>query len=330
MKWLPLCLLIFSFEALSFNKSTPQECTPLLLTQKLNSDTRNQREIAWCYAFTSADMIGEAYQLPEPVSAADVALRYNKSFAAKIVQFFRRVTNAYKEDPIERYLPHQTGFSKLAIERVHKDGWCPESVFPSELWVRNIRTNSGWSSSQVPLKKAFSELLELSRHKNEYNLGNLPYYYSFKNIETPQAFLTLLKKYKYDEFIQQIRLTACKNDRHPLKGRIPVLMVVKNPGVFNRIHSQLELGRIIGLDYDSRVLRKFENYKLSLDNLHTSILIGRQWNTERNECEYQVRDSYGKACKDYDPGARCDQGYVWLPESVIYQNMTSIVYQASK
>jgi hypothetical protein len=330
MKWLTIALLIASSQVFAYNKSTPQECSPLSLEHKLNSDTRNQREIAWCYAFTSADMIGEAHNLPEPVSAADVALRYNKSVAAKLVQFFRRVTGGYKDDPIERYLPHQTGFSKIAIERVHKDGWCPESVFPSELWERNIRTDKGWSTSKVPLKQAFRELLELSRQKDNFTTQNLPYFYSFKNIETPEKFITLLKKYKYDEFLQQIRLTACKNDRHPLPSRLPVLMVVKNPGVFNRIHSQLNQNRVIGLDYDSRILRKFENYKLSLDNLHTSILIGRQWNSGRNECEYLVRDSYGTKCEDYDPGARCDRGYVWLPESIIYKNMTSVVYQASK
>jgi hypothetical protein len=330
MKWLSIALLAVSFSALAYNKSTPQECSPLSLEAKLNSDTRNQREVAWCYAFTSADILGASYQLPVPVSAADVALRYNKSMPAKIVQFFRRIGSGYADDPIERYLPHQTGFSKVAIERMYKDGWCPESVFPSELWERNIRSSTGWVKSQVPLRQAFRDLLELSKNKNDLTVGNLPYFYSFKNIQTPEVFLSLLKKYKYDEFMQQLRLTACKNDRHSLPQRYPVLMVVKNPGVFNRVHSQLESGRVIGLDYDSRILRKFENYKLSLANLHTSVLLGRQWNSERNECEYLVRDSYGTKCEDYDSGARCNRGYVWLPESIVYKNMTSIVYQASK
>ncbi|MFY7993830.1 MAG: hypothetical protein ACOVP4_11095 [Bacteriovoracaceae bacterium] len=330
MKLLFITCMAFSLSALAFNKSTPQECSPLTLKESLNSDTRNQREIAWCYAFTSADLIGQAYQLPEPVSAADVALRYNKSFAAKIVQFFRRIGGGHSEDPIERYLPHQTGFSKVAIERVYKDGWCPESVFPSELWTRHIRTNKGWETSKVPLKQAFREMLELSRHKNDLNFQNLPYYYSFKNIETPDTFLRLLQKYRYDEFLQQLRLTACKDDRYRLPQRNPVLMVIKNPGIFNRIHSQLNAGRLISLDYDARVLEEFKKHKLSLANLHTSILLGRQWNTDRNECEYLVRDSYGKDCIGYDPEARCSQGYVWLPESMIYRNMTSIVYQATK
>lgn len=330
MKWSLIAFLAVAFPVFAYNKSTPQECSPLNLISKLNSDTRNQREIAWCYAFTSADILGATYQLPEPVSAADVALRYNKSMPAKLVQFFRRVSGGYKSDPIERYLPHQTGFSKVAIERMYQDGWCPESVFPSELWVRNIRTANGWHSSQVPLKQAFREMLELSRQRDNLTNLNLPYFYSFKNIETPEKFLTLLKKYKYEEFIQQLRLTACRDDRQPLPQRYPVQMVIKGPGIFNRVHSQLNAGRIIGLDYDSRILSKFENYKLNLDELHTSLLLGRQWNTDRNECEYLVRDSYGKACEDYDAGARCQEGYVWLPESVIYQNMTSVVYQISK
>ena len=329
MKLLSIALLAITLPVWAFDKSTPQECSPISNQSKLNSDTRNQREIAWCYAFTTADMLGQAFSLPEPVSAADVALRYNKSLAAKIVQFFRRIGNVY-EDPIERYLPHQTGFTKIAIERVYKDGWCPESVFPSELWTRNIRSSTGWVQSQVPLKQAFTELLELSRRRDEITVRNLPYFYSFKNIETPEIFVRLLKKGNYENLLQSLRLTACRDDRHLLPERLPVLMAVKGPKIFNRVHKQLEEGGLVGLDYDSRVLEKFKNYGFGLNDLHTSVLLGRQWNTERNECEYLVRDSFGKECKNYDPGTRCHDGYVWLPETIIYQNMTSIVYQVSK
>ncbi len=310
---------------MAYNKTTPQECSPLTLTHKLNSETRNQREVAWCYAFTTADMLGAHHELSEPVSAADVALRYNKTFPAKLIQFFRKLTGSY-EDPIERYLPHQTGFTKIAIARMYSTGWCPESVFPSEFWTKNLRSKTGWIPTQVPLKNAFKDLLDLSNLKKDLSLDNLPFYYSFKNIETPEKFLELLKRYKYDEFIQQLRLTACKDDRREFPVSYQSKMVLKNGKVFTRLNKNLSEGRIIGLDYDSRILQQFNNYGLNLDYLHTSILIGRQWNDQRNECEYLVRDSYGTACEDYEPGARCNNGYVWLPESVIYKNMTSFVY----
>lgn len=330
MKLLLFTFIILSMPAWAYHKSTPQECSPITLERKLNSDTRNQGEVAWCYAFTSADLIGAVYKLPVPVSAADVALRYNKTFPAKIVQFFRRLTGAHKDNPIERYLPHQTGFSKVAIERVYKDGWCPESVFPSEKWVKKTRVHNGWKTSEVSLDVAFAELLALSANRDNLTVKTIPYFYTFKNIETPNLFFDLLKKYKYNEFLQQLRLTACKNDRYQLTETYPVKMIIKYSRVFDLLNKQLDQGRLVGLDYDSRVLKKFKNYGFSLDNLHSSVLLGRQWNQDLNECEYLVRDSYGKECKDYDPGTRCHNGYVWLPESIVYKNMTSIVYQASK
>jgi len=80
------------------------------------------------------------------------------------------------------------------------------------------------------------------------------------------------------------------------------------------------------VDYDARILVNKHHRGISLNELHTSGIVGRRWNSEKKSCEFLIRDSYGEQCTDYDPSYDCEDGYVWLNELLIYPNLTSIVY----
>jgi len=322
-----LALIIPSL-AFAFTSTPKPECSTLDLRESLG-EVRDQKKVSWCYAFTASDMLGHTFNLPEKVSAADVAIGYNET---KIGQFVRwlDVNVVNLRDPDLAKLAHQTGFNKAALITSMKEGWCPENIFPSEVWTKMIQTPEGWVEEQVPLHNAMLEIAVLHAERKNLTPQNLPYYYSFKNVGAAE-FIELLQNKKVAGFYSALREAVCRDDRRPFDYRWKVKMVIKNPKIFDRISEQLETGRLVGLDYDSRVLTDNSNHGLNISELHTSSLVARRWNEERKTCEFLVRNSHGNACGlKYDPTIDCDAGSLWLSESQIFKNMTSIVFMLSE
>lgn len=310
MKLWPVAFFIPIF-AFAFSSTPESSCRDIFeLPHESLGINRDQGKISWCYAFTAADMLQYTFHQREQISAADLAINYNRSAVGRIMDTFTNFGN-----------PHETGFNKAALILGMRDGYCPESVFPSEKWVKVIDKNE----SVIPMKEAMNEIQELHKRRHEINEHNLPYYFKFKNVDK-KKFLELLHTKNLRTFYNNLRLTACQDDRKPFGERWKVKMVLRHSGIFNRINEQLDLGRIVGLDYDARILENKDHRGVKLTELHTSSIVGRRWNRDKNICEYRIRDSHGVQCSRYDREYECQQGNIWLSESQIYGSMTSVVY----
>jgi hypothetical protein len=312
-KWI-FALLIPS-AVLAFSPSDQNSCSELKLDISSLGKVRDQGSISWCYAFTAADMLEYTFKTPRKISAADIATNYNKTTIGKLMDLFLN----YGE-------PHETGFNKVALINGMRNGYCPESTFPSEVWIKV--TNGLEEKVLMPL--AMKQIKELHQNRQTLTLDNLPFYFKFKNIDR-DSFLSILKsKNKLKDFYTQLRAKACQSDRLDFETRWKVKMVFRNKSIFKRIQSQLNLGRIVGLDYDSRILENAQNQNIKISSLHTSSIIGRRWNPQLSTCQYLIRNSWGEKCDRYDQRHECNNGNIWLSESMIYKNMTSIVYLKSK
>ena len=324
-----LIILAFPTLVFAYAPTSQQNCTALDLRNETLGEVRDQHDVSWCYAFTGADMLGHTFNTPEKISAADIAIGYNETRVGRFVRWLD--LNLLKRNDSEvRSMPHQNGFNKVSLINAMKDGWCPESVFPSETWTKVSRTLDGWTEAQVPLAQAMIEISALHEIKNSLTSENIPFYYSFKNIDAP-AFVELIQNKSMAGFYSTLRTAVCRDNRHAFDYKWKVKMVIKNPRIFSRISEQLETGRLVGLDYDSRILNNSSNHGIKISELHTSSLVGRRWSTSNNTCEYLIRNSYGNDCANsgYDPSYECESGNLWLGESEIYKNMTSIVYMLS-
>jgi hypothetical protein len=314
LAWLAIPSLVWA----GFTPTAETQCSQLDLRNEYLGSVRNQQQVSWCYAFTAADMLNHAYQIPQKISAADVALGYNRTLLARLMHQMRR-----RED---RQTPHETGLNKIALQEMLKNGYCLEEVLPSEAWIRFSRKGKQWIRERVPLKKAMLEIAALHHRRKELRPGNLPFYYAFENIDA-EGFLDLLQNYPITQFYSQLRKAVCREKRQQFVYREQVKMVLKNSSIFRRISDQLERGRLVGLDYDSRILHDRTHRGVKLSELHTSSIVARRWNQLKQSCEFLVRDSYGSSCGTrYDPTYECDEGNIWLSESLVYPNMTSIVY----
>lgn len=325
--WLLVALVTPSL-AFAFTPTTQNDCSPLDLRNSHLAEVRNQKQMAWCYAFTGADMLADAFATPERISAADVAISYNQTRLGLFVRWFN-LNVVSRSKPNIGVLAHQTGFNKVSLDRAMKQGWCPERIFPSESWTKMTRTENGWVESQMNLDKAMIEIGTLHNARKNLTAQNLPYYFKFKNVG-PEEFVSLIQTKKIAAFYEDLRVTVCQDDRQPFSTKYKSKMVFKNSKIFKRVSEQLELGRLVGLDYDSRLLQDSTHRGVKLAELHTSSIVGRRWSEEKNSCEFLIRNSHGDGCGDkYDPSYECDAGNVWVPESQIYPGTISIVYMLS-
>ncbi|MBA2405774.1 MAG: hypothetical protein H0V66_13445 [Bdellovibrionales bacterium] len=333
MKWMMIAL-IFSHLAYaeSFQKTSKDSCQPLDLRNETLPTIRDQKKVAWCYAFTAADMLSYTFNLPEMASAADVAINYNDSDLGLFIRWLNQ-TFGRKPDQGEQetfMMPHQTGFNKIALDRGMRDGYCPERIFPSDSWVKMTREGDKWHESQTDLRSAMVEIFGLIKNQKNLSAKNLPFYFHFKNVESAEDFYTLIKGQTASSFYSKLRKVVCQHDRIKFPKRFQTMMYVKDPAVFTSMNKQLNRGRLVGIDYDSRILSDRTNASVNLAELHTSSVVGRRWNKTHNECQYLIRDSHGNQCARYDTSYECLGGQVWMDESLIYPNLTSLVYIETK
>jgi len=314
--------------AFAFTPTSQQDCTPLDLRNGTLNAVRDQKEVSWCYAFTGADMLAHTFDVSEKISAADMAIGYNQTRVGLFVRWLD-LNLLKRKDPEIRRKAHQNGLNKISLNKAMQDGWCPERIFPSEAWTKMSRHQNDWKESQVPLAQAMLEIAALHDIRSSLSAKDIPYYYSFKNVDA-DSFVQLLQNKNVASFYTSLRNTVCQDDRQPFDHKWKVKMVFKNPNIFSRISKQLEDGRLVGLDYDARILLDSTHRGFKLSELHTSSLVARRWNPNQHTCEYLVRNSHGEDCRIlYDESYECDAGNAWLGESLIYPSMTSIVYMLS-
>lgn len=334
MKWMMIFAFIFSQLAFaeSFQKTSQATCMPLDLRNDSLPTIRDQKKLAWCYAFTAADILTYTFNLPEMASAADVAINYNDSDLGLFIRWLNVTFGRRPEQGDQEIfmMPHQTGFNKIALERGMRDGYCPERVFPSDSWVKMTKDGDKWNESNTDLRTAMMEIFGLLKNQQSLTAANLPFYFHFKNVESAEDFLALLKGQTPSTFYSKLRKEVCKHDRIKFPQRFQTMMYIKDPAVFTNMNKQMNRGRLVGIDYDSRILPDNHNGSVNLAELHTSSLVGRRWNEAKNECQYLIRDSHGNQCSRYDTSYECLGGMVWMNESLLYPNLTSLVYIETK
>ena len=321
-------ILAMPMIASAYSPTSQQDCSSLDLRNETLGKVRNQKDVSWCYAFTSADMLAHTFNEAEKISAADIAIGYNQTPVGLFVRWFD-LNLLNPKDPILPSLSHQTGFNKISLTKAMQVGWCPERILPSESWSKMSRDKGGWTQAEVPLAQAMLEISALHAIRHSLTPQNIPFYYSFKNVDAT-VFVQLLQTKNVARVYSSLRKAVCRDDRHPFNYNWKVKMVIKNSKIFSRISEQLEKGRLVALDYDSRILKDSSNRGFKISQLHTSSVVGRRWNESKHTCEFLIRNSYGEDCNSkYDPRYECDSGNLWLNELQMYRSMTSISYMLS-
>lgn len=293
MKTLALITLLFASSAFA------NDCSEVLnLNDTVNiENARSQGDIGWCYAYAMADLI--SHHDGREFSALGIAARYNKiSLVNTIFQ--------------NKYVPEGAMTFTPVLRKVRKKGVCLEDDLSSK-------------GLKVYRKSDLKSLLKaIDKNQNFENIEDNRFYKSvFEHMsESEIDSVSRMKTRKKSDNFFNLTERSCNKVR-PQKYKV-VSFKPPRPNQDNHqtkrefIDEALDDGKILLIKYDPKPLKS----KASLFTLefHASTLVGRRFNSDRNRCEYMIRNTWGKGCYGYNYD--CDKGHVWVDKKFIDRYLT--------
>ena len=333
-----------SYSVQNFDKTLDQDsCTTIDVSQKLGP-LRNQGNIGWCYANVAADLLTFRFHEDlhgEPASAGYVALTFNE---------FAKLKPRPDQD---------AGLISPAVFFSQRNGICPQSFQDRVLKNSPFPTIKAQIEGLVELKLAFNKAKY--KHFNEldivkkYRESN-----SYLNTLSDEILIGILDSTSVRTFPRKLAETLCKPHmvevKHDVKIRFqegfiegwknffPALLkgeqnlspkALGARDLIKEIHEELQHENMVAISYYTRIFYKPGSEAYSRAGLHASSIVGRKWNETKKTCDFKLRNSWGKKCDSYtnpDLKENCekDTGYVWIPETLLQQSISDIVYYKSK
>lgn len=311
---LVLCIASFILSATA-QATTESECAPVDYRNSFSLKHRNQKKVAWCFAHASADNLQLLEKTQTQISAADIAISFSSTNYSKILNFLMGNTSA-----------PEYGLAFKAIKMLEKQGYCPESVFPSEDWEK-VANNSS-QSQKIEVAIAAKEIFKLHKeiHRRQQmgeivKVEDFPFYYRFKNVDQ-KTFAKLMVNSSKTRLLENLRQTVCANSRVSFKHALNPKMSFGGKKTLSNINQNLSNRLPASIDFNSKMLKNIDNAHIAL-SLHTVAVMGRKFDTVTNQCQYLIKDSYGEQCDKYDPRLKCENGYIWIPENILTKSTTS-------
>lgn len=270
-----------------------------------NPKERNQTNINWCYAFAVADLAG--YYTKDQISAADIAVRHNE--ALKKPEDLEAVE--------KRKAHHRTGIlefgiASTALTDVVENGYCLEKDLPSEAFrfdQKNLQIKNVYEEIEV-YQQAAKKFPEIANPYCEaiYNrsAGVL-----FPSIQF-QDFKKIFDTVEANKLIQVLGKKSCEGKRKPfVKGRSTKTRAFadnRTSANMEFIAKKIEANDPIIINVDMKVLNANPIYagQDGSRNAHSILVTGKRWNTEKQICEFKIRNSWG--AQNYSQ---------WMPAGVL-------------
>lgn len=295
-----------AFDAIKFGtKKNKRECTNVDLRGPKLGDVRNQGNVGWCFAYSTAELI--SYQLGKRISATDLA-----------INFYQQMP----EMPKTALLSTIAGGSDMGAMTYSKGSFCiEESTLSDEYSVpRPCLPKSGRVDTMDIVRSIEGihnqapEVLTLCQASLISSI--------FKNLnkETIQS-IVLNKSTSSFEKISLLKDKNCEGKR--ISKKMSMRGGLRNNPIED-IDEQLNAKNPISLNYDAAFLmHKHEGVAN-----HYSVIVGRRLDEKSNSCQYLIRNSWGKGCSIY-PGvykAQCEEGNIWVDEDVLGKAILGIKF----
>jgi hypothetical protein len=265
---------------------------------------RDQGEIGWCYAFSTADLL--SYQLGKSISAADIAITYNDKLKNNLLKVLGR-----KESEFEF---SRTDSVKVVVEKLKlAGGACLESKFKSE-----DNSNSDLISRLEEIDKIKRKKISPSDSSCVSDVRK-----AFPEIDAKDL-VSIAENSTKADFIRKLRSHQCE-PRLSLKD-VEVVMTRSSFGkadktaIFKQLDEHLNSGKVMSILYNLNLLNNKDARKI---NGHVSTVVGRRYNPQQGECEYLIRNTWGRSCEYYDRSYDCEEGNIWVPKSTLAKGVAS-------
>ncbi len=301
----------------------PSECEDRDFSHKFGP-VENQVGLGWCYAYTAIDLINFSYSDElngVGLSPGSLATEFNNTF-------LRKDTSG-------------GGFVKLAIENAADFGVCPrelvEGQFNSNYPFSYIADGLNLIKERLENKPDYaSKLAMINKYKSE---DFLPQGMS------SEVFLNIIEKAETGKVATSLINYLCENNKfYPKKYNVESTGSFVS-GIFKGIFGQdyidllkgreyklkklskiISSGNIAGISVHSDFLR--EDITPPIWVSHSLTVVGQKWNSDKNSCEYIVRNSWGDDCYMYKPEIKktCNKGYIVIDEKTLQNKLISVIW----
>jgi hypothetical protein len=286
-----------------------KSCTEMRIDTTHMPDNRNQGNLNWCFAYTSADLL--SFQEGVKVSAYDIALQNHNNEEIRQLALDQNIKDFSQAGgwPI---------YAMLAVTSGNK-GVCHE--------VETNYTNGKWeelshifSEFAGPDKDFFTVICD---HKLN---DTMP----FKNI--PTGILEIINELSGDAKMSAFLDVSC--NRHQLKNKYSLYSLTNEQvdplKLMGNIDGLLNKGLPISIGYAGELIDFGVNYKGKKSN-HASTVIGRKFNKLSGQCEYLLRNSWGAGGKcQRTSSISCENGNFWVPRTALKNNLFEVMWMEKK
>lgn len=290
------------FQATAENKKS---CIPADLRSEL-PPVKNQDGVGWCYAFAAADLL--SFKTKKDISATDIAFATNNNFYANVLKNI----GINEADLGGSFTAHSIkNLSEMGGACLEKDVRSDDNKFNK--LIDNIRTITEYVNGAK--ESCVNELKSI-----------------FPN-EDYSEFTKLAKDTKRSLIFEKLRSRNCSSrvDISALKIRKEMDYLrengvgLKKPAkdLFSLIDKQLSNKNIVAISYFPTVYNRLTT---RMDGGHSGTVVGRRYNDESGECEYLVRNTWGRSCDHYYTGFKCEEGNIWLPKSRLNLALKGVTY----
>lgn len=339
-------LLALALSSLSSAAESPR----LVLDRDLSGEfgpVRDQKDIGWCYANATADILGWRYRTPEPVSAAHVALLRNR-------------TTGRPSDSESGAL----SWAIFSYATLNERGLCKASALEGHVFPRlreSFPSLHGYQDVFALLRRLRAELSRTERPGVHAVARRVLRRLGLRGEPTP-AFIDFLSSTTAEEGGEDIaqgladRLCArggympaeprlrirdldvdvavhpsaaleaaeAAIGRHFGLGELPDLHLRGFPAT---VRAEIAAGRPVAFAYSSGFLNDASK-PFSYGDLHASVIVGARCAAGR-QCVFKIRNSWGARCAYRNPEIQrsClpDPGHFWITEDQLNAYGSSIV-----
>ncbi|MFA6237486.1 MAG: hypothetical protein WC635_09190 [Bacteriovorax sp.] len=276
-------------------------------------NTRNQDSVGWCYAYTAADLL--SFRLKKKISAVSL---YNSQVSI--------------QDDINTVDGTGGDISKSITEYLKKkNSLCLEEDLPSSDFQFCTYAN------YVSFLRSLYQSVQNNTLTNSQCLNqNLKAAFPGANFQTVKAYT---RKYGTKNLAEYLSEFQCKKKSFvgfkvtPIDRYLPRF---DKETLLKNMDEILNKGEIVGLafQYEKMTESKNDNRR---EGGHAAVVVGRRQNSENGDCEYLIRNSWGKDCTDEErTGFTCDKkcdksgcrysGHLWVSQRRIKNSIKGITY----
>lgn len=315
------------------------ECDASIVTDLRPSlpPIRDQYDVGWCYAFTAADLL--SFYFGQAISPIGLALDYTQTNAK--INRITAMTDHFDFNPDLVF--YGGALSVEAALQDLKDGYCAESALPNE---NEIDSSVFGEDSQSPgvhielSKNIFRWYREVENSTYVAESGETLYskVRALFPFVDQGSFAEIARSTDRNQRIWGYANKSCENHRYHLQGMkltsyrnkapLPLAQPIFKLNQNYRSHHDIlvEMSRFIGKQLPVAV--EYDAIAISpTSGGHASLVVGKRWNSQRQSCEFLVRNSWGKSCLGYNSEVECDRtnpGNIWVSAERLFKYVIGI------